>query len=279
MTKINEKIDFPEVWDELTRKDWADCLNLRQKIINRKIAVSIMDVKCETVRCLLLNRGIKTRYSSEKYYLLIYKLAIGLDWLWKDNSDGLELVYRSTVNLIPKFGYLVGPRSHGEDLTFGEFKQAVSILKMYDEKKDDAYLKILCGLLYRHKSDYRKTGAWRESMEKETAMDWMKRGARMPEQLRWGTYAWFAFFAEYLMTGDFIIDGALVNFSCLFEKSAGTKKSECNDIGLNAIAFSIAESKVFGDVKEVHNTQLLRIMLKMLNDYNKAKELEKGEKI
>ena len=38
----------------------------------------------------------------------------------------------------------------------------------------------------------------------------------MPDWLQWGVYAWFARFCEYLLTGEFIIDGQTVTFAPVF---------------------------------------------------------------
>jgi len=269
--KKDEKAEFPEVWDELTQKDWADVLRLRQRVIDEKMQVTIEDIRNETARCFLLNRGVKTRYSNNKYFILVHQCAVTLDWLWKVDEDGmLALVYRSTVNLIPRVGKFRGPLSHGADMTFGEFKDGVTAMKTYNETKDDCHLKVLCGILYREKSDYKKTGHFRMPVGNDTNKEHYMRGMQIPEQTKWGIMAWFSFFCEYLTTGDFIIDGNTVNFGCLFQQSGEEKK---NDVGLNGIAFTMAESRVFGDLKGVDDTNILRIMLKLLNDFNKIKEI------
>lgn len=273
MNKKGNMIEFPEVWDELTQKDWADVLRLRQRIIDKELQVTIEDIRNETARCFLLNRGIKTRYSNDKYFILVHQCAVTLDWLWRVDENGmLALVYRSTVNLIPRIGKLTGPMSHGADMTFGEFKEGVTLIKNYNDTGEEGHLNALCGLLYRRKSDYKKTGYFREQRTNETAMDYCIRGAQIPKGIKWGIMAWFAFFCEYLMTGDFIIDGNTVNFGCLFQ--SGDKKTGKNDVGLNGIAFTMAESRVFGDLKGVDDTNVLKIMLKLLSDFNKIKELK-----
>lgn len=96
----------------------------------------------------------------------------------------------------------------------------------------------------------------------------------MPDWFKWGVYAWISAFCNYLTSGDFIIDGEQVNFAPLFVKGEKKEEKKKNDIGLNAIAFTMAESRVFGELKDVEHTQLLKIFLKLLNDYNKTKEME-----
>lgn len=271
-------VDIPNVWDELTGKDWRSMLILRERIIkmiNQKKDVSIKDVRNEAARILMRNRGVRARFTNDMYYLLVCKIAGTLTWLWRDYESGeIELVYQSTVQLLPRFRKWNGPRSHGEDLTFGEFKQAVSLLQTYNETNDEDVMSALCGLLYRPQSSRRKTGLWRMEMDNETAEDWIRRGRAMPDWFKWGVYAWISAFCNYLTSGDFIIDGEQVNFAPLFVKGEKKEEKKKNDIGLNAIAFTMAESRVFGELKDVEHTQLLKIFLKLLNDYNKTKEME-----
>lgn len=271
--EINKNvIDFPETWDELTIKDWSDILKFRQKLLTRKKGFKFIDVLCESARILLLNRRIKTRYSNEKYYLLIYKIAVGLQWLWRENNDQIELVYKSTINLLPKYNKLIGPRSHGEDMTFGEFKTAITLVENYAKTGDKTMLYALAGTLYRHKA-HKGSGLWREKFDGNID-EAINRAKMMPDWFVWGIYAWFAYFCEYLYTGDFIIDGETVNFAVCFQKSGGISTDNKTNLGMNAIAFSIAESGIFGNVTGVEDTQLIRVMMKLLHDYNTIQELK-----
>ena len=47
---------------------------------------------------------------------------------------------------------------------------------------------------------------------------------------------------------------------------------------MNSILFSMAESGVFGSIEEVDNTQLLRVLLKLLDDKQKADSLIQATK-
>lgn len=280
--KESQYIMFPEFWDELTEKDWADMLRLRQRLIdNPPKGVTAVDVRREAARQLLLNRGLRTRSSDRKYLILVEQAARRLDWLWEatDQEGTLQLTWRSTNQLLPKFGNLIGPMSHGQDLLFGEFKDALTLLTAYEKSHAaaDTLLAQLCGLLWRPRDKKVKTRLQRTPYDADGADERQQRGIRLPEWFRWGAYAWFAFFCEYLATGIFIIDGQEVTFAPVFRQTdAATDDGSPagSSLGLNAIALTLASDRVFGSYADVHRTPLMQVMLKLLHDHQELQRLK-----
>ena len=272
---------FPEVWDELTREDYVSMLKLRDMLLTNPPAnIDVDDIRIEAARCLLLNRGIRTRMSDDKYFLLVRQCGAKLDWLWQETEEGgVALVYRSTVNPLDKFGQLYGPMSHGADLVFGEFKEALALCKAYDKDENHPMelLQQLAGLLYRrrgYKSNGKKQVGRRIAYDIDGADAQLTRGRRMPRWFVWGVYAWFSFFCEYLATGVFIIDGREVSFKSVF--GGGRSSDGGNEgLGLNSIALTLAESGVFGGFDDVLHTPLMRVMMKMLHDHESYERTRK----
>jgi len=289
MEKENKKIEmFPEIWDELTEADWVSMLKLREHLLTMVGAeITIKDIRIEAARCLLLNRGIRTRLRNDKYFLLVHQAAEKLDWLWQeDDEHRVSLVYRSTKQLLPKWGQLFGPMSHGGDLVFGEFKEAVTLCQAYDKEGRKELLQQLAGLLYRRRNPQRSFPR-RIAYDKDPSYTQLIRGQRMPSWFLWGVYAWFSFFCEYLATGIFIIDGREVCFSKIFGSgssgnSGNSENTGNTGLGLNAIVMTLAESQVFGDFDDVLHTPLMRVLMKLLHDkeiYDREmKELKKHKK-
>lgn len=286
MEKENKKIEmFPEIWDELTEADWVSMLKLREHLLTMVGAeITIKDIRIEAARCLLLNRGIRTRLRNDKYFLLVHQAAEKLDWLWQeDDEHRVSLVYRSTKQLLPKWGQLFGPMSHGGDLVFGEFKEAVTLCQAYDKEGRKELLQQLAGLLYRRRNPQRSFPR-RIAYDKDPSYTQLIRGQRMPSWFLWGVYAWFSFFCEYLATGIFIIDGREVCFSKIFGTSPSPSQGgePSSGLGLNAIVMTLAESQVFGDFDDVLHTPLMRVLMKLLHDkeiYDREmKELKKHKK-
>ena len=275
---------FPEFWDELTEKDWKDMLLLRQRLIDDpREGVDVSDVRNEAARCLLLNRGLKTRASDDKYFLLVRQAGVKLSWLWEETESGkLELTFKTTYNLLPRWDRLIGPASHGNNLLFGEFKDAITLCRAYDKAMEaepdedhSQILRQLAGLLYRNrdlkvKKHVRRLPYDCDGMEEQT-----KRGNRMPMWFVWGVYAWFSYFCEYLATGIFIIDGEEVSFSPVFGGSKSSTDKQGTSLGLNDIALTLAESDVFGGFEDVMHTPLMQVMMKLLHDRQQADRIEK----
>lgn len=282
MKQGNKIVMFPEFWDELTEKDWRDMLLLRQRLIEEpKEGLAVDDVRNEAARCLLLNRGLRTRVSDDKYFLLVRQAGAKLDWLWQEEKGKLTLTYRTTNNLLPRWDRLIGPLSHGQDMVFGEFKEAITLCKAYDKMmtenpQEDNFdvLRQLAGLLYRHRDNKQKKHVRRVKYDADGADEQLLRGQRLPDWFVWGVYSWFSFFCEYLATGIFIIDGEEVSFAKVFGRGSDDEKKEDN-IGLNSIALTLSESNVFGDFDDVLHTPLMQVMMKLLHDRNQAERIER----
>ena len=276
-------IILPEVWDELSEADWRELLKFRQQLISKGMKATLDDVRIWTARMMLKNRGVKQQTGNSQYLVLVSQLAGSLDWLWQEVDGGLSLVYRSSKNLLPKIqrgtekGHQdgIGPLSPGADLTFGEFRQAISHLKVYEQQQEPTALCALAGLLYRPKATLQQKQEQqllRQPYDWDSLDDKIERGRQMKPWQVWGIYAWFAFFCEYLTTGIFTIEGEDVCFAPVFGVSGNGRKESGG--GMAQICLTLAESHVFGTAKEVDRTPLLTVMLKLLQDYQTLQKLK-----
>ena len=261
-------IELPDTWDELTEADWREVLKIRHTVATTDHQWTPEDVRIETARMMLSNRGVRTQTGNEDYLLLISRLQKRLTWLWQEHDGALSLTYRATRQLRPRVGSWTGPRSHGEDLTFGEFRQAVEHLKAWESQQNPTALAALAGLLYRPADEHRRRLPYDlDSLDEQVA-----RGQQMKPWQRWGIYAWFAYFCEYLTRGTFIIEGSEVSFAPLFDANV---KANGGGSSLHRICLTLAESHVFGTARDVDHTPLLTVMTKLLMDYETLKRLRK----
>lgn len=264
---MNKAIEFPECWEEVKPAEFKHLLKLREKLMLYK-GVTLLDIKRDWVRFTLKKRGVPFE-NTHRYYCLVNDLVNSLGWMWRVNEDSsISLNFDSTYNLIPAWHNLVGPASHGADLTFGEFRNALMMINTFNQSKDMQHLDMLVGMLYRP-----MVKKEREAFDPKKFPLYMARVKYMPHFLKWGVYAWYVYLCQYLMTGDFIVGGHQVNFSELFSAS-GDDNAEPS-LGLDSVLFSVAESGVFGNIDQVDNTQLMRVLLKLLDDSRKAKQLER----
>ena len=162
-------------------------------------------------------------------------------------------------------------------LTFGEFRAATAAMNLYDQSHEDTDLLALCAVLYRPAK--KQNGVFRrEPFDTDRLPVLMTRASILQPYLRWGIYAWFAYFCQYLYTGTFLIDGQEVCFAPVFDRTKRTEGKPAEGLGLNSILYSVASSGVFGTATDTDNTPLLRVMLKLLDDKHQADRLTKQYK-
>lgn len=271
-----KEIIFPDCWEELTTSEWQYLLKLRAKL-ERDSHIKLMDVKREWVHFVLKGRGWRDGFRAVEPLIVIDNAARSLGWMWRTHENGIiELTFDSTEQLLPKWRRYRGPKSHGADLTFGEFRHALTYCNAYTQEHQPEMLTALCGVLYRNAGNS-KLGQYREPFNENMLNFYCNRIYRMPDYLKWGVYAWFSSFCHFLTEGTFVIDGHEVCFAPVFSRSSNANTTD-QSLGLNSILFSMAESGVFGTVKETDNAPLLRVLMKLLDDHNKAEALRKEMK-
>ena len=271
-----KEIIFPDCWEELTPSEWQHLLKLRGRLESDN-RISLMDVKRSWAYFVLRGRGWREGFRAVEPLVVLENAAKSLDWMWKVHENGvIELTFDSTEQLLPKWRRYRGPKSHGADLTFGEFRHALAYCNSYTQEHRPEMLTALCGVLYRNAGNS-KLGQWREPFNANLVQFYGNRIHPMPDFLKWGVYAWFSSFCRFLTEGTFIIDGHEVCFASVFSRS---KREDTSDqsLGLNSILFSVAESGVFGSVKDTDDAPLLRVLMKLLDDHNKAEALRKEMK-
>lgn len=265
---MKKTVIFPECWEEVKPLEWIFLLKLRWALMFEQ-EVNLRDVKRAWCAYVLKNRGEKINSKSVDDMHLVDSLADTLSWMWNIDEENrtIELTYNTTVNLLPVFGKFVGPLSHGGDLSFGEFRHATTLMNQYNQTHDLNLLRALAGTLYRP----RKKGR-REPFDMNNTSKYIQRMHIMPEYVLYGVYAWFAYFCQYLISEPFIIEGKQLSFAPVFK---GEKKEggPAQDIGMNSILFSVAESGIFGNVDNTDNTSLMRVMMKLLDDKQRADAL------
>ena len=271
-----KEIIFPDCWEELSPSEWENLLKLRSKL-EKDNRIDLMDVKRSWAYYVLRGRGWRGGFHSVESLVVIDNAAQSLDWMWRVHDNGvIELTFDSTTQLLPKWRRLRGPKSHGADLTFGEFRHALAYCNNYTQVHHPEMLTALCGVLYRNAGDS-KLGQWREPFNANLMSFYANRIYAMPEYLKWGVYAWFSSFCRFLTEGTFILDGHEVCFAPVFGRRKDEGEAD-QSLGLNSILFSVAESGVFGSIKETDDAPLLRVLMKLLDDYNKAEALRKEMK-
>ena len=275
--KKEKDIEFPDSWDELTPREWTFLLRLRHALAEQR-GITLQDVKRAWCFQTLRWRGLKFRRKDAVDGMnLVDRLSRTLDWMWRTGEEdgSVALDFRTTKNLLPRWKNLEGPQSHGAGLTFGEFRAATAAMNLYTQDHMPSDLLALVAILYRRPDGQGK----RLPFDPDLLPAYMRAAKRMPPWLQWGVYAWFASFCQYLTEGTFLIDGQEVCFAPVFaRRDPDAPRPSGQDLGLNSILYTVAESGVFGTADDTDRAPLLRVLLKLLDDKQRADELMKRYK-
>lgn len=272
-------IEFPDCWEEVRPGEWEYLLKLRNLLMTQR-GVTLTDVRRAWCAFVMKRRGYKfRRKNNTDDMVLVNRLSETLDWMWaieyEDGNEVVTLTVDTTQNLLPEYMGLVGPQSHGADLTFGEFRAATAAMNLYTQDHLPSDLLALVAVLYR----YPDADGKRQPFDADQLNRYMIDARLMPQYIQWGIYAQFAYFCQYLTTGSFVIDGQEVTFAPVFgRRETDAPRSSAQDLGLNSILYTVAESGVFGTAADVDNAPLLRVLLKLLDDKQRADEMMKRVK-
>lgn len=271
-------IIIPNCWDEVTSDEWTRLLVLFDAMVHIDM-FTFEDLRRKMAEYMLTQRGLGVNIfmRDDRYYLLVDEIAEGLDWMIARNDEGKVLIKLDTTRqLLPYVGNLIGPKSHAEDLTFGEFHAAIAAVNRYNESQDDNDLMALAAILYRRERwDYKRAPFHAEDMG-----SLMEQATEIPWYLRFGIYVWFSYLCYYIRTGYFNIKGSTVCFAPLFRQAEENdeRPEEVDELGLNGILLSVAQSGVFGDVEKVNQTPVLEVFMKLLSDYREAERIKRLSK-
>jgi len=273
--RLTEKSGFPVCWEMITQRELQAIIELFGTLDKGK-GFSLLDIKRSWVALVLKWRGVTLKNTIDDM-ILVDEVAKELDWLiyYDNDKKTANLNYDCIKCIVPRYNDLTGPANFGYDLTFGEYRKLLVIFNEISQGNNvAAYMDMLAGTLYR-----RYDARLKRRVAFNPDYDYSHNAKRLPEWLKYYAYMWFGAFCQYLMTSPFIIDGNEINFSVIFTSPDSNESVPDNFIGMNSILFSVAESHVFGTATDVDNTQLFRILMKLVDDKNKSDELKKLYKL
>jgi hypothetical protein len=208
----------------------------------------------------------------------IYMISELIDDFFDIDEKGIKTIKQYyTNNPVPSFKPLwktyYGPADGFRDMTFGEYRDGLRLFHDFHATGDMHILTLLTAVFYRPKKSFHfikkqlanYDGNIRERYNSNT-LDERAKGLKLaPIGFIYGFYLLFASFQKYLIDAKILWGGQEIDFSILFESSK-TDESTTNDvpgIGMDSIAFSMAESGTFGTIKEVDNTNFWEIFARM----------------
>jgi hypothetical protein len=257
-------IIFAENWEELTPKQVAYIFKkLYTKLIRGEWDED--SFRLHIADYLLGQKKPMRKDRRERYGLLVRQCADTLHWMFLKTETGeMEINFDTLHNHFASIKKTIAPSLMS--IRFGEYRHAVALFHAYHlSGGDESILATLAGLLYRKANE--------PFAEHGTAMQrYEQRGKRMPRHIAYYIYVWFATMNRFLLKETFTIDGCDVCFAPIFATHGGENKGQ--DIGLNSILFTLADTGTFGNADETDKAPLFRVMLKLLHDKNNADNLK-----
>lgn len=198
-----------------------------------------------------------------------------------------------TRNPLPKIKNLYGPDDVLTNCTGYEYKEAISSYKKYIDTKNDAYLDELIAILYREKKRFifvkrhlsSFNGETRRVFTDKTNPNFLKKRiqkvSNLPFHVKYGVLVMFQAFQDFMTRGEIEIDGNKINLSVLYE---GGSSDADNGIGMIGLFYELAESKVFGTLEDVMNTNIYDILTRVyqlvqINNKSKQKNNDSNNEI
>jgi hypothetical protein len=235
----------------------------------------------------------KATDQDEEKFSNIYLISELIDDFFEIDDKGLKTIKQYYIhNPVPSFKPLwktyYGPSDSFMNMTFGEYTDALRLFHDFHATGDMEILKIITALFYRPKKSFlfikkrleNYNGDVREPYNSHNLEARAKVLQHAPIGFVYGFYLLFASFQKYLIDAKIMWSGKEIDFSILFESATGEdeKLSETPGIGMDSIAFSIAESGAFGTIEEVRKADFWQIMVRMYDLRRTDLERQKQEK-
>jgi hypothetical protein len=222
----------------------------------------------------------------------IYLISELIDSFFEDDGSGNKTIKQYYIhNPVPNFKPLLttyyGPSDSFMNMTFGEYTDALRLFHDFHATGDMEILRIITALFYRPKKKFHwlkkhfenYNGDIREPYNPHTLEQRAEKLKTAPIGFIYGFYLLFASFQKYLIDAKILWSGKEIDLAILFESSDTEElTNETPGIGMDAIAFSIAESGAFGTIEEVRKAEFWPIMIRMYDLRRTDLERQKPEK-
>jgi hypothetical protein len=260
--EIKKTLYLPENLAECDQQQYIDMSQLL--ILNQTGELDYEAMRIQAVYKLLDIKRVKTEDETDKLSN-IYLISQLIDSFFIIDNNGQKSIKSDFFECpIQSFNpYIIpihGPKSFFNDITFGEYLDALRLFFQFQATPDITLLKAITAILLR-REEYTTSKRIPYNPDKvDKAIENLKYA---PVGLFYGVYLWFAAFQKFISTAQIPWADKTLNFSLLFDASSNDNKTEHEDIGMDSIFFALAENGTFGNAKETKQTKLIEVLIKM----------------
>ena len=216
----------------------------------------------------------------------IYELTQLIDTFFED-QEGVKVIKQNYLTnpvptIRPSLIKYHGPADNFHNLTFGEYLDALRLFNDFHSCGDPEILYLLVAILYRPAAPFhflqKDKGDIREVYNSHTIEKRAKKLKYAPFGFIYGVYLLFASFQKALVEMKLNWGGKELDLSILFDSSETQDESnELPGIGMDALAFTMAESGAFGDYEALRLANFWQIIVRMYDMRKSDLERQKHE--
>ncbi|WP_278035909.1 hypothetical protein [Flavobacterium nitratireducens] len=278
---------IPADLSECDKFQYIDMCELIFRFHNQEI--DYQEFRTHAVYKLMGLKAAKASLEDEDKFSNVYMVSELIDSFFEEN-DGVKTIKQYYINnpvpeYAPAFSTYYGPSDSFMNMTFGEYRDALRIFHDFHATGDMQLLVLLTAIFYRKKKSFlfikkqsaNYDGNIRVPYNSATLEKHAENFKYAPIGFVYGFYLLFASFQKYLVDAKLLWSGREIDLSILFDGSSASNDNDIPGIGMDSIAFTMAESGAFGNIKEVDNTNFWQILIKMYDSRRNDLERQKQE--
>lgn len=284
---------FPSDLSECDKYQYIDMCGLIFDYQNGKITYN--DLRVHAVYRLLDMKHRKAPFQEgeDEKHSNIYMLSELVDDFFEENENGQKIIKQYYIhNPVPSFRpawkTYYGPADSFINMTWGEYREALRLFNDFHATGEMEILYLLAAIFYRPKKSFHfikkrmsnYDGDIREAYNGNILEKRAKALRYAPIGFIYGVYLLFASFQKHIVTAEIMWGGRELDLSILFDAPAeeATPSTSLPGIGMDSIAFAMAESGTFGNLTQVDKTNFWQIIVRMYELKRNDIELKKQER-
>lgn len=285
--EANLNLYLPADLSECDQQQYMYMCELIFRFHNQEI--DYLEFRTHAVYKLLGLKAKESEHDQEEKFANVYVISELIDSFFEE-VDGIKTINQYYIhNPIPSFApglkKYYGPADSFMDMTFGEYRDALRIFHDFHATGDMQLLVLLTAVFYRKKKAFHFIQKQLASYDGNCRIPYnsalLERHAKnfkyAPIGFIYGFYLLFASFQKYLVDAKLMWGGKEIDLSILFQSDGGSETENIPGIGMDSIAFTMAESGAFGNIKDVDNTNFWQILIKMYDSRRNDLERQKNE--
>lgn len=243
-----------------TTKEFRDIVGLL--FLWQTDSISYHDFRVQAISLLLNLKGGKRKINNvelELMYSNISQISYCMDTFFTIEKDKpylikLDLIDNPVPYIKPFFKKIKGPKAVFTDTNFGQYEDAVNLFHRYHSSPDQKYLYQLLAIYYQNPKKYDNNKTENRALK-------IKRFVGFSEV--YGFFLYFSSFQNYITSSKVLWESSVIDLSILFIATGNETKSNIPGLGTKGLGFQLAESGVFGTLKELRKENLWEVLLRL----------------